>query len=143
MPYVSGDVGDATPGLPDTWFTLTQTQYKIMEKWYRGDFEADFEVERDWPYIHSLDKEIILEITPSGLDRASLEATAGGPFYPGIEGGFIFRFPKIYDEALRLNHSLLQPGDITKRMALPWQADFYACNTHWWPATRPDEVTSI
>ena len=25
-------------------------------------------------------------------------------------------------------------------MALPWQADFYECSTHWWPAQRPDNV---
>lgn len=25
-------------------------------------------------------------------------------------------------------------------MALPWQADFYYCQVHWWPAQRPDEV---
>jgi hypothetical protein len=26
-------------------------------------------------------------------------------------------------------------------MALPWQADFYACADNWWPVPRPDEVT--
>jgi hypothetical protein len=25
-------------------------------------------------------------------------------------------------------------------MALPWQADFYACGSNWWPVPRPNEV---
>src|SRR5258708_24188832 len=36
----------------------------------------------------------------------------------------------------------VEPGDVTKWMAVPWQADFYECNTHWWPAQRPDDVVS-
>jgi hypothetical protein len=43
----------------------------------------------------------------------------------------------------RLNHAVLQAGDMTKRMALPWQADFFECNTHWWPSQRPDEVLPL
>jgi len=29
---------------------------------------------------------------------------------------------------------------MTKRMAVPWQADFFECNEHWWPSQRPDVV---
>ncbi|WP_327433929.1 MULTISPECIES: hypothetical protein [unclassified Streptomyces] len=25
-------------------------------------------------------------------------------------------------------------------MALPWQGDFHACHTYWWPASHPAEV---
>ena len=25
-------------------------------------------------------------------------------------------------------------------MALPWQADFFACGNEWWPAARPNQV---
>jgi hypothetical protein len=39
----------------------------------------------------------------------------------------------------------LEPGDLTKRMAMPWQADFHDCakggqNVPWWPGQRPDDV---
>ena len=27
-----------------------------------------------------------------------------------------------------------------KWMAVPWQADFFECMSHWWPANRPDDV---
>ena len=39
----------------------------------------------------------------------------------------------------RLREDLVA-GDVSKYMALPWQADFYLCKTHWWPAARPDQV---
>jgi len=28
-------------------------------------------------------------------------------------------------------------------MACPWQADFFECNTYWWPAQRPDDVLTL
>jgi len=44
----------------------------------------------------------------------------------------------------------VEPGDLGKRMALPWQADFNECTTqgippddtesYWWPAQRPLSV---
>ncbi len=38
----------------------------------------------------------------------------------------------------------IEAGDITKQMAVPWQADFYDCSQEgelaWWPAQRPDDV---
>jgi hypothetical protein len=50
----------------------------------------------------------------------------------------------MFSEPFRLDHSSLQAGDITKQMAVPWQADFYDCaqeeDLAWWPAQRPDDV---
>src|SRR4051794_39661161 len=40
----------------------------------------------------------------------------------------------------RINHDKYNPGDITAYLALPWQSDFFECNTHWWPVQRPDVV---
>jgi len=34
------------------------------------------------------------------------------------------------------------PGDLSKGLALPWQADFFMCNTHWWPSIRPDNIVA-
>jgi hypothetical protein len=38
----------------------------------------------------------------------------------------------------------MAPGALTARMAVPWQADFLACNIEdgadWWPGQRPNQV---
>lgn len=130
MPSLSGDSGDAEDEDTDTWLKLTHTQYALLKQWADGDFISD------WPAGNRTSD----EISPAGLDRAALEACSGGAFFPGIEGGWIFRKAEAYAEPYRLNAALLKPGDVTKRMAVPWQADFFECNTHWWPAQRPDDV---
>jgi L-lysine epsilon oxidase-like protein len=49
-------------------------------------------------------------------------------------------------EPFRLSHDVLKPGELTQSMAVPWQADFFACawednfGRGWWPAQRPDDV---
>ena len=130
MPALAGDDGDCEDGVPGTWLSLTRTQYQLMKRWAAGDFDPDW---AGAPQMRD-------SVTPEGLDRAALEACTGGAFYPGIEGGWIFRNPEAYAEPFRFDPKKLGPGDVTKRMALPWQADFFECNTHWWPAQRPDEV---
>jgi hypothetical protein len=113
---------------------ITKTQYKVMKMWADGDFIDDW----SGPPGSSA------AITPEGLDRAALEACVGGPFYPGIEAGWMLRDTFQYSEPFRLSHRGLAPGDVTKQMALPWQADFFACEFEsplaWWPAQRPDDV---
>ena len=46
----------------------------------------------------------------------------------------------LYAAAFRINSDWHRPGDITKYMCVPWQADFYDCKDTWWPAARPDDV---
>jgi hypothetical protein len=130
IPALSGDDGDAEDGSPHTWLKLTNTQYDVLAKWEAGDFLADWEGE---PLPSK-------EITPEGLDRAALEACTGGAFYPGMEAGWILRNPAVYAEPFRLSHTDLKAGDLTKRMACPWQADFFECRLNWWPTHRPDDV---
>jgi hypothetical protein len=136
MPQLSGDGGDQTMKDPSTWLKILSSQYEILERWADGDFEAD------WPGsvpVPPTFADIPTSERPAALDRAALEHCVGGPFYPGIEMTYISRDPAFYAEPFRLKPDLA-PGDITKRMAVPWQADFYQCNTHWWPAQRPDDV---
>lgn len=131
MPPLSGDEGDAEPGKPGTWLTLTPTQYELLRLWAAGEFDADWSPNaRPDGDVHS----------PASLDRAALEACSGGPFYPGIEGGWVFRNANYFVSPFRLNADVLKAGDLTKRMALPWQADFFECKDNWWPAQRPDAV---
>lgn len=113
---------------------LTKTQYQVMKMWADGDFIDDWAGPPEVPE----------EITPEGLDRAALETCVGGPFYPGIEAGWMMRDTYRYSEPFRLSHNGLVAGDVTKQMSLPWQADFDACQFEdplaWWPAQRPDDV---
>ncbi|MEK6406626.1 MAG: LodA/GoxA family CTQ-dependent oxidase [Acidobacteriota bacterium] len=133
MPLLSGDEGDKVSGKPGTWLSLTKTRYELMRRWAEGEFEADWKGEP----IPSR------KVTPEGLDRAPLENCSGGPFYPGIEAGWLMRNPEVYAEPFRFDHRQLAPGDVTKRSALPWQADFFECREHWWPAQRPDEILTL
>lgn len=114
--------------------TLCQWQYDYLEKWSRGFFVDDWVGAPSPPSV----------ITADGLDRASLENSVGGPFYPGIETSWFTRDLFRLAEPLRLSHTLLSAGDLTKQMALPWQADFFDCQQDdelaWWPAQRPDDV---
>ena len=133
MPALSGDSGGATFNDPDTWLTLTKRQYDILTLWHDGKFIAD------WKGVPAAPPPTI---SPEGLDRAALENSSGGAFFPGIECGWIVRHPEIYVplSIARLNPANLKAGDMTKRMAVPWQADFFECNTSWWPSQRPDIV---
>jgi hypothetical protein len=136
MPILSGDEGDCEEGKPEHWLYLLETQYAILEQWAQGKFTDDWPVPE--PKL-SLDL-IPLAEQPEALNFASLSRCVGGPFYPGIEITYIARNKKLYSEPFRFDGSVIKPGDITKRMAVPWQADFFECRIHWWPAQRPDYV---
>ncbi|XUL87631.1 LodA/GoxA family CTQ-dependent oxidase [Streptomyces galilaeus] len=135
MPQLAGDDGDPVEGRPRTWFTILPGQYERMRRWASGDFTADKTAVPDPIPL----TELPLEEQPHAVVRAALEACNGGPFFPGIEMSFIADDPDTWAGPFRLRDGLA-PGDVTKYMALPWQADFYECNTHWWPAQRPDDV---
>ena len=134
LPALSGDSGDAIAGDPERWLTVTRTQYDTLCKWRDGNFDQDWKGSLAAPSRG---------ITPQGLDRAALEACAGGAFYPGIEAGWLLRNPQAYAEPFRVAHERVQPGYLTRRMACPWQADFFECRWHWWPTQRPDDVLTL
>jgi hypothetical protein len=148
MPMLCGD-NCFEPGPPaSTFLTLTQTQYFYLRQWAAGAFD---------PAGGS---------PPEGgaaLDRAALDNCVGGAFSPGIEVTWISRDPRIYSEPFRIHAARdvrpplslgqdlgrgLEPGDLCKYMALPWQADFNECSqeeagdryAYWWPVQRPDYV---
>jgi hypothetical protein len=135
MPKIHGDTGEGRSAL-----TLTLTQYEMMTRWRDGKFTRG---------KATLPLAPPAAVTASGLDRAALEACVGGAFYPGIECGWIVREHRLYATpfAFRFRHAVSEsdptgvwPGDVTKRSAVPWQADFYKCNNNWWPAQRPNQV---
>ena len=129
MPMIHSDFYPADTNQP-----LTRIQYDMMKKWKNGNFIDDWSGP---PAASEL-------ITPAGLDRSALESCVGGAFFPGIEAGWLLRDTYKYSEPFRLDPTNLKAGDVTKQMALPWQADFTDCAQEaelaWWPAQRPDEV---
>ena len=134
MPPLSGDEGDRETGSPANWLTLTYVQYQRLKTWRHAPLLLG--PESPLPATCLKDG----SLNPDTLIRAVLERACGGAFFPGIEITSIARDPKLYVEAFRFDHAVLEAGDVTKYMALPWQADFYECRTWWWPAQRPDDV---
>ncbi|MBS1912917.1 MAG: LodA/GoxA family CTQ-dependent oxidase [Bacteroidetes bacterium] len=117
--------------------TLTPTQYQVMLNWKNNNFV------RDWVAPPTPQA----TITAPGMDHAALENCVGAAFFPGIEAGGIVAQPIIdptkyvgASDPMRLNQSAVKPGDIGAFMALPWQADFKACGSNWWPVPRPNSV---
>ncbi|MGF7212773.1 hypothetical protein GGE65_007408 [Skermanella aerolata] len=147
MPPLAGDEGDVTHPLygdkridsaaPRTWLSVTVSQYRKLARWSVGHFAGDWTGAAPAP-PPSLGA-IPVAGQPAALTRASLESCQGGAFFPGIEITSIVRFASFYAEAFRISDRY-SAGDITRWMALPWQADFYECRDHWWPTVRPDDV---
>lgn len=129
MPNLNG--ADAEP---------TQIQMAHLQRWQNGSYV------NDWVGVPAVGP-----LTPTGMDRAALDACVGAAFFPGIEAGGlndvdrpIMNLP--YDEPFRLGPGVI-PGQVSQAMALPWQADFLACNGSssvfgdgWWPVPRPNIV---
>jgi hypothetical protein len=148
MPYALGDNPYSNQAGASKFLTVTEVQYFLLSQWAAGRFHAGTE-----PVAG-----------PLALDRAVLDNCVGGAFFPGIETTWIVREPRIYAAPWRIKHRTdlqnglhldddldqgLEPGDLTKRMALPWQADFNECyrehnsgllHVAWWPAQRPLSV---
>lgn len=147
MPKLYGDEYNVS-GSNKRVLALTETQLEILELWRKGQFHTTGRGSVH-PYL--------ISITPEGLDWAALEHCVGGAFYPGIEVSWLIRDDRLYKEPFRLDHGKslpnvgkLGPGFFSQQMALPWQADFYACvrgkpawagtDLGWWPSNRPDDV---
>ncbi|MFN7960766.1 MAG: LodA/GoxA family CTQ-dependent oxidase [Thermoanaerobaculia bacterium] len=151
MPLNSGD-NSVTNQLIYKFLTLTPTQYFFLHQWALGEFEpGDAPPDNRGGVID--------------LDRQVLGNLVGGPFSPGIETTWIVRNAKLYSrgfniaiahwqgsnqqlEAFYQQHGLsltsdpqngdkTEPGDLTKRMAIPWQADFFDCTVQTPNAVNP------
>jgi len=116
------------PNNRNRWASLTQLQYDRLAKWSEGKFTNEAVKP---PYV-SFDL-IPLADQPDALTKAALEWSVGAPLSPGIEVYWSSEFDDMYRTDCRFRFSdKVQPGDLTKGLALPWQTDFYMCNTHWY-----------
>jgi hypothetical protein len=148
---VLGGHGTDSGSMPKMWSddfpdggngTLTPLQYAIMKAWRDGTFDDD------WTGAPPPAE----GISAAGLDRAALESCVGGPMHPGIEVSYKLRDTFPFVEPFRLDAALVNPGDATAQMGVPWQSDFIDCSWEegsdgfeltWWPAQRPiDSWTS-
>lgn len=160
MPDLAGDnaLSDDFGKPRQDYLAVTKTQYFFLQQWYDGN------VEKGSPEQ---------PVDALQLDRVVLENCVGGAFSPGIEMTWISREEAIYEKTgvsfdFRIKHkgaidaplsppptsdtfvddfaSGLEAGDITKFMAIPWQADFDLCTAQdsggrwWWPPQRPVTV---
>ncbi len=157
MPQAFGDDynDDNRPTSAAYYLSLTQVQYAILRQWVAGKFKPDWTGDPPTPAV--------AKIKPDELDRAALEPCIGGAFYPGLEVSWLMRNPSLYRTPFRIIHKTrfahgspfnrfrsLPAGFFTQQLALPWQADMYACMREldwasgrifaWWPAHRPDDV---
>ncbi|WP_327439677.1 CTQ-dependent lysine 6-oxidase LodA [Pseudomonas donghuensis] len=140
MPLNSGSNSVSNEVL-DKFLTLTRTQYFLLSQWADGKFS----LATPEPLQHVSD-----------FDRATVGNCVGGPLCPGIEVTWSLYSRELYeapyrirhrhDEAYYQQHGLdpnenetdpagsfigCEPGDLTKRMATPWQSDFYQCTVQY------------
>jgi len=180
MPLNSGD-NSVTSQLIYKFLTLTPTQYFVLHQWALGKFTTGAAAETPGDVI--------------ALDRQVIGNCVGGPFSPGIETTWIVRVPQVYSKPFTIKMAHWQnsnqglndyyaanglsltsdpqdgggsePGDLTKRMAIPWQSDFFQCTAetpnisqpevnqgaggiqvppvyyvYWWPPQSPMQVVT-
>lgn len=155
------------------WLAITPTQYAFLKQWAAGNFKDDWSATGG--AIARPLREYPLQEQPSLLDQSALDGCTGGPFHPGIEATWPLRVTSMYVAPFRLNVkaspdsppddygpvltkamalaaggplSASGPGDLTRWMAVPWQADLASCGAiltdpyqpTWWPASVPNHV---
>jgi hypothetical protein len=135
MPALKGSPSPTSPNA--TGFTVTPTQYEVMSRWSRGDFDADW----NGPPVTVPFDQLPPEQQTAALDKATLWTGVGGSFNPGIEVSDMFARIACFERPFRV-HSQLRAGTFTKDLSVPWQSDFTACGTGWWPGARPNAVTA-
>ncbi len=178
-PPIYGDAFGSydTPAVARDGFAVTKTIYNNLKQWSAGKFIADYKVEA---MPSSTIADVGLDEQPATLDLAALHFCMGGPFHPGCEMTWPMRHSSLYSAPYRLRQypygmtksdygefltqatvtasdgplSVSGPGDISKWMAVPWQADTASCRAGYpgtefpsdpfiptfWPSRVPNNV---
>lgn len=153
-PWLYGDaMSGHKPSTPRHHAALTDTQLAFLQQWATGDFDADYDPQKEPP--RSLD-DVPLAEQPATLDRASLEFCLADAFHPGCEMTWTMRNAGLYQAPFRIAHApagwvepdygpvmypeirrlpkgpILAgqlPGGLTRWMAVPWQTDTASCRS--------------
>jgi len=126
------------------FLALNDTQYYMLQQWANGSFENNPSFE-PLPISHA--------------NQASIGNCVGLPMSPGIEVTWSVQNPAIYSAPYVISDQKgnggynktgltpsrdecegggCEPGDLTKRMACPWQADFFQCTVQSVNFTNPE-----
>lgn len=151
-PWIYGDAMNVPAAkTPRQYSELTQTQLTFLEKWAKGDFDADHDPSRTPPRRL---EEVPLAGQPATLDQASLEFCLADAFHPGCEMTWPVRTASLYMGPYRFLHAPMgtdpdygpelttaicerpdgpltgqRAGGITRWMAVPWQTDTASCRS--------------
>ena len=173
-PWIYGDAFGTFDNQPQDNLALSPVRTEILRRWVLGDFIDDWDPTAEPP--HSID-DVPVADQPKMLDRAALDFCLADAFHPGCEMTWPMRHTSMYSAPYRIRHrpsgetepdygrSLTQkialqvngplyaqgPGDISRWMALPWQADTAFCRSGYapsydpylptfWPARVPNNV---
>jgi hypothetical protein len=173
-PWIYGDAMEVPAGdSPRQNATVTDLQFAILQRWVAGDFENDW---GSFAPPHSIDAVPLAE-QPATLTRAAMEFCLADAFHPGCEMTWPMRHLSMYSKPFRIRQRppgvvppnygstldqqqclgingplhLQGPGDLTRWMGLPWQADTAYCRGGYdsrydpftptfWPARVPNQV---
>lgn len=177
-PWIYGDADSDDPAnaSPRRFAALTRTQHAILARWAQGDFVEDWPPPPTPAAPGRIDA-LDVKLQPATLDRAALEFCLGDIFHPGNEMTWPMRHVSLYASPFRIRprapgepaldpgpvlrasdldgpNSPLRaqgPGDLTRWMAVPWQADTAMCGSgydaaydpalpSYWPAHVPNHV---
>lgn len=174
-PWIYGDDADVPvpANSPRQNSSISATQYGYLALWAAGRFEPDWDQVETVP--HEL-KDVPVDEQPAMLDRAALEFCLADAFHPGCELTWPIRHKTMFSKPFRILRAsgptpidygteLTQiaalapngplhaqgPGDLTRWMGLPWQADTSMCQSGYspdydpylptfWPARVPNYV---
>ncbi len=123
---------DLTDNIVEKFLALDATQMFLLKQWAEGLFVVSGSA----------------ALPVNQIDTASIGNCVGLPMCPGIEVTWSLQNSELYEDAYKIKHfedetyftanglspsrdecegGGCEPGDLTKRMACPWQADFFNC----------------
>lgn len=177
-PWIYGDAMDVPPGVtPRQNAAISPTQYAVLQAWAAGTFVDDWGQPYHPPRTIA---DVPVAEQPAMLDKAALHFCLADAFHPGCEVTWPIRHTTMFASPFRIIHrpkgvrepdygpvltpdvALSQagplhaqgPGDLTRWMGLPWQADTGFCRSGYatatysydpfiptfWPARVPNQV---
>ena len=175
QPWIYGDAFGTLPASdPLNGLPLWPAAAEKMRKWVAGDFDADWGKVPAGPT--SIDK-VALADQPEMLDKTPLHFCLADAFHPGCELTWPMRHSSLWEKPYRVRRRApgspepdygphlttevalgpngplhgQSPGNLTRWMALPWQADTAMCRSGYelkydpylptfWPARVPNQV---